>query len=67
VGERGGGMKNGECRMTKGGPEYRFQDGFEPSGDDGGWIHDGFSALLSIAFLLAVPRFTLAAGFCGAD
>jgi hypothetical protein len=51
-----GGMMNGDL-------EHRFQPAFEPM--RGGWgnIHDGFSTLMSIAFLPAVPSIFPAAGF----
>lgn len=56
-GERGGGMTNFKCRMTNGGPAWRFEAGFQPSGDGGCEIHDAFPTLMSIATHPAVPRF----------
>ncbi len=44
--------------------EWRFQGRFGSLEDAEGEIHDAFPMLMSLAFLLTVPRFNLAAGFC---
>ena len=47
-----------------GGLDGRFQAWFVALADVCGEAHHGFSMLMSIAFLTAVPRYFLAAGCC---
>ena len=56
-------MTNWECRMTNGGPEWRFHAGLEPMCDGAGEIHTMFSTLISIAFLPAAPSAKCLASF----
>jgi hypothetical protein len=48
-------------------PDLLFHVGFGSLEDAGGEIYDGFPTFMSITFLPALPIFSLAAGFCGAD